>query len=70
ASVSATGLRARPLAEKAAVVADVRERLWPLIARGTVKPVVHQELPMADAAQAHRMLDEGGVFGKIILRAG
>ncbi|MGH3440177.1 MAG: NAD(P)H-quinone oxidoreductase, partial [Sciscionella sp.] len=51
ASVSATGLRARPLAEKAAVVADVRERLWPLIARGTVKPVVHQELPMADAAQ-------------------
>jgi len=67
ASVAATGLRARPVAEKAAIVADVRAGLWPLISRGAVKPVVHRVLPMPDAAQAHRLMEEGGVFGKIVL---
>lgn len=69
ASVTATSLRARPLEEKAAIVADVRARLWPLVEQGSVAPVIDQVLPMSNAAEAHRALDAGGVFGKILLAA-
>ncbi|NKQ53525.1 NAD(P)H-quinone oxidoreductase [Amycolatopsis sp. K13G38] len=67
ASVSGTTLRARPVEDKGRIVADVRERLWPLVAQGTIQPVVGQAIPMAEAGNAHRALDEGGVFGKILL---
>ena len=69
ASVFAAGLRFRPLEQKAAIVADVRERLWPLVAEGAVKPIIGQVVPMAEAASAHRALEEGSVFGKILLAA-
>jgi putative PIG3 family NAD(P)H quinone oxidoreductase len=69
ASVFAAGLRFRPLDQKAAIVADVRERLWPLVAEGLVKPVIGQVVPMAEAAAAHRVLEEGSVFGKVLLAA-
>jgi putative PIG3 family NAD(P)H quinone oxidoreductase len=69
ASVFAAGLRFRPLEQKAAIVADVRERLWPLVEDGSVKPIVGQVLPMAEAASAHRALEEGSVFGKVLLAA-
>jgi NADPH:quinone reductase-like Zn-dependent oxidoreductase len=69
ASVFAAGLRFRPLDQKAAIVADVRERLWPLVEDGSVKPIIGQVVPMAEAASAHRMLEEGSVFGKILLAA-
>ncbi|WET79913.1 NAD(P)H-quinone oxidoreductase [Amycolatopsis sp. QT-25] len=68
-SVYAAGLRSRPLEQKAAIVADVRERLWPLVEQGSVKPIVGQVLPMAEAASAHRALEEGTVFGKVLLAA-
>ncbi|RSN37125.1 NAD(P)H-quinone oxidoreductase [Amycolatopsis sp. WAC 04169] len=68
-SVYAAGLRSRPLAQKAAIVADVRERLWPLVEQGSVKPIVGQVVPMAEAASAHRALEEGTVFGKVLLAA-
>lgn len=70
ASVSGTGLRTRPVdgpGGKAAIIADVTERLWPLLATGRVTPVVHEVVPMAKAADAHRALEEGGVFGKLVL---
>ncbi|RJQ91980.1 NAD(P)H-quinone oxidoreductase [Amycolatopsis panacis] len=69
AGVYAAGLRFRPLEQKAAIVADVRERLWPLVEQGSVAPVVSQVVPMAEAASAHRMLEEGTVFGKVLLTA-
>jgi putative PIG3 family NAD(P)H quinone oxidoreductase len=67
--VYAAGLRARPLEQKAAIVADVRERLWPLVEQGSVKPIVGQVLPMAEASSAHRVLEDGTVFGKVLLAA-
>jgi NADPH:quinone reductase-like Zn-dependent oxidoreductase len=67
--VFAAGLRFRPLEQKAAIVADVRERLWPLVEQGTVKPVIGQVVPMAEAASAHRALEDGTVFGKVLLAA-
>lgn len=70
-SVAAVGLRGRPVDGphgKAAICADVVARLWPMFGDGRVTPVVHAVLPLADAAQAHRMLAAGGVVGKIVLR--
>jgi len=69
AEVFAAGLRFRPLDQKAAIVADVRKRLWPLVERGSVKPIVGDVVPMAEAASAHRMLEEGEIFGKVLLAA-
>lgn len=68
AEVHATSLRARPLDEKAAIVAAVRENVWPLIESGKVRPIIDRELPMADAAQAHQVMEESRHFGKILLR--
>ncbi|MFD5635703.1 NAD(P)H-quinone oxidoreductase [Streptomyces sp. NPDC127077] len=69
AAISATSLRARPLGEKAAIVAAVREHVWPLIDSGRVRPVVDRELPMSDAAGAHRVLEESSHIGKVLLVA-
>lgn len=70
-TIRATGLRGRPrqgAASKAEIVADVRARLWPLVADGTVKPVVHATLPITQAAEAHRLLDGKATVGKVVLR--
>ncbi|MFI8422079.1 NAD(P)H-quinone oxidoreductase [Streptomyces sp. NPDC085479] len=67
AAVMATTLRARPLQEKAAIVAAVREHVWPLVEGGTVRPVVDRTLPMPDAAEAHRVLESGAHVGKVLL---
>ena len=67
ASVIGTTLRSRPVSEKAAIVAAVREHVWPLIEAGKVRPVVHASLPMADAAEAHRLLESSAHLGKVLL---
>ncbi|WP_329572375.1 NAD(P)H-quinone oxidoreductase [Kitasatospora sp. NBC_01266] len=68
AAVVATSLRPRPLAEKAAIVAAVREHVWPLIESGVVKPVIDRVLPLTEAAQAHRALEAGEQVGKVVLQ--
>ncbi|WP_129307908.1 NAD(P)H-quinone oxidoreductase [Streptomyces sp. L2] len=67
AAISATSLRARPLGEKASIVAAVREHVWPLLAAGHVRPVVDRELPMPEAAEAHRVVEASGHIGKVLL---
>ena len=67
AAVIATSLRARPVEEKATIVAAVREHVWPLVEAGRVRPVVHSRHPLAAAAQAHREMEESGHIGKILL---
>jgi len=67
AAVIATSLRARPAAEKATIVAAVREHVWPLIASGRVRPVVQSRHPLADAATAHRELEASTHVGKVLL---
>ncbi|WP_228993732.1 NAD(P)H-quinone oxidoreductase [Streptomyces sp. DH8] len=69
AAVTATSLRGRPLQEKAAIVAAVREHVWPLVEDGVVRPVVDRTLPMADAAEAHRVLESSAHVGKVLLAA-
>jgi putative PIG3 family NAD(P)H quinone oxidoreductase len=67
AALLATALRARPPEEKATVVASVREHVWPLVGSGAVRPVVDRRLPMADAAEAHRVIEAGEAVGKVLL---
>jgi putative PIG3 family NAD(P)H quinone oxidoreductase len=67
ASVAATSLRARPRADKSRIVAGVGHQVWPLVEAGTVKPVVHAALPLAEAAEAHRMMEASDHIGKILL---
>ncbi|MFJ7208470.1 NAD(P)H-quinone oxidoreductase [Streptomyces sp. NPDC098789] len=67
ASISATSLRARPPGEKAAIVAAVREHVWPLIGDGRVRPVVHATYPMSGAAEAHRVMESSAHVGKLLL---
>ena len=67
ATISGTTLRARPLAEKAAIVEAVRYNVWPFVVDGRVRPVVDAVLPLAEAAEAHRRIASGDVIGKLLL---
>ncbi len=67
ASIHATTLRNQPVAEKSAIVAAVTDQVWPLVSAGTVRPVIEETVPMADAAKAHRIVEEGGHTGKVLL---
>ncbi|MGV9412351.1 NAD(P)H-quinone oxidoreductase [Nocardia sp. NPDC003693] len=72
-TVHATNLRRRPATgpgSKAEIIAEVREHLWPLVAAGAVAPIISAELPITEAAQAHRLLDSPETVGKVVLRVG
>lgn len=68
-AVMATTLRARPAEQKAAIVSAVRDRVWPLVEAGKIRPVIHCELPMSQAPEAHRIMAASTHIGKILLRA-
>ncbi|MCG5446769.1 NAD(P)H-quinone oxidoreductase [Micromonospora sp. NIE79] len=67
ASVTATSLRSRPLAEKAEIVQGVRDEVWPLVEAGRIRPIVDRRLPMTEAAEAHRLVQSNDHFGKVLL---
>ncbi len=69
AAVISTNLRGRPVAEKATICAAVVEHVWPLVADGTIRAVVGRTLPLAEAAEAHRLMESGENTGKILLVA-
>jgi putative PIG3 family NAD(P)H quinone oxidoreductase len=69
AAVIATTLRARPAAEKAAVCASVVEHVWPLVADGSVRTLVHATLPLDQAGEGHRIMEASDHIGKIVLTA-
>jgi NADPH:quinone reductase-like Zn-dependent oxidoreductase len=68
-AVIATSLRARPPEEKAAICASAVEHVWPLVAEGSVKTLVHTRLPLEKAQEAHRIMEASDHVGKIILTA-
>jgi putative PIG3 family NAD(P)H quinone oxidoreductase len=67
AAVIATSLRARPAGEKAAIVAAVREHVWPLVESGAGRPIIHSRHPLERAADAHREMEASTHIGKILL---
>jgi putative PIG3 family NAD(P)H quinone oxidoreductase len=71
AGIISTALRSRQVdgpSGKAAIVASVLANVWPMIADGRVRPIIGAELPIEEAAEAHRLLNSGDVHGKVLLR--
>ncbi len=66
-TITGSTLRPRTVAQKAAIAAALRQNVWPLMQAGKVKPVIHATLPLAEAAQAHAMMEESRHIGKIVL---
>jgi putative PIG3 family NAD(P)H quinone oxidoreductase len=69
AAVFSASLRARPVGEKTTICAAVAEHVWPLVADETVRAIVGRTLPLAEAAEAHRLMESGESTGKIVLVA-
>jgi putative PIG3 family NAD(P)H quinone oxidoreductase len=66
-AVISTSLRGRPLGEKATICAAVVEHVWPLVADGTIRPIIERTVPLAEAATAHALMESGSHTGKIVL---
>ena len=66
-TLTGSTLRTRSVEEKGAIALDVERKVWPLIAARQVAPVVDRSLPLASAADAHRLLEAGEIVGKIVL---
>ncbi|RLV57346.1 NAD(P)H-quinone oxidoreductase [Aeromicrobium phragmitis] len=67
AAVTATSLRARPAGEKTTIVQQMTGQVWPLIADGAVRPIVHATMPLEQVARAHEVMEESSHRGKLIL---
>ena len=66
-TITGSTLRPRPVAFKGAIARALREHVWPLIAAGTVRPVIYRTFAAADAAQAHALMESNQHTGKIVL---
>lgn len=66
-TITGSTLRARPVAFKAAIAGKLRERVWPLISAGQIRPVIAKTFPAVQAAQAHALMESNGHIGKIVL---
>jgi NADPH2:quinone reductase len=66
-TLTGSTLRSRTVAQKAAIAGAVRHGVWPLLATGRVRPVIHATFPLADAADAHRLMETSTHIGKIML---
>ena len=66
-TITGSTLRPRPVAFKGAIAQALREHVWPLLASGAVKPVIHATFPAAQAAQAHALMESNQHVGKIFL---
>jgi NADPH2:quinone reductase len=66
-TLTGSTLRARPVADKGVIAAQVHEHVWPLFESGAVKPIVHATFPLKDAAAAHRLMESSTHIGKIVL---
>jgi putative PIG3 family NAD(P)H quinone oxidoreductase len=69
-TVTGSTLRPRSVADKGAIAASLRARVWPLIEAGKVGPIIQETFPLADAARAHAALEGGDHIGKFMLTVG
>ena len=69
-TITGSTLRARGVAEKGAIAAALRERVWPLLELRRVAPVIEATFPLERAAEAHRVMEGGGHIGKLVLTTG
>jgi len=66
-TLTGSTLRARPVAEKGRIAAALREKVWPLLEAGGVKPMIHATFPLEQAEEAHRLMESSAHIGKIVL---
>jgi len=69
-TITGSTLRPRTVAQKAEIAVELREKVWPLIEAGKVKPLIHKTFPLADAAAAHALMESSTHIGKIMLVCG
>ena len=69
-TITGSTLRARPDAQKAKIAAELEAQVWPLLAAGKVKPVIHETFALGDVVAAHRLMESSAHIGKIMLRVG
>jgi NADPH:quinone reductase len=69
-TLTGSTLRARTVAQKAAIATALREKIWPLIESGSVSPLIHATFPLEQARQAHEMMESSSHLGKILLVTG
>jgi NADPH2:quinone reductase len=65
--ITGSTLRPRPVEFKGAIAKSLREKIWPLIEAGKIKPVVYKTFPLAQASEAHRLMESSQHIGKIVL---
>jgi len=66
-TLTGSTLRPRPVEEKGRIAAALEREVWPLLAGGTVRPLIHRTFPLADAATAHALMESSAHIGKIVL---
>jgi len=66
-TITGSTLRPRPVAFKAQIARELRERVWPLLAAGTIKPVIYKTFALEEAAAAHALMESSTHVGKIVL---
>jgi NADPH:quinone reductase len=66
-TLTGSTLRSRTVAQKAAVADAVRQHVWPLLADGRVRPIIYATFPLAEASEAHRLMETSNHIGKIVL---
>ncbi|MFV0475419.1 MAG: NAD(P)H-quinone oxidoreductase [Pikeienuella sp.] len=66
-TLTGSTLRPRSIAEKAAIASRLREKVWPLVEAGAVKPVMAKSFPLEEAEAAHRLMESSAHIGKIVL---
>ena len=66
-TITGSTLRARPVADKGAIAAELWQHVWPLLESGAVKPIVHATFPLRHAAEAHRVMESSAHIGKLLL---
>jgi putative PIG3 family NAD(P)H quinone oxidoreductase len=69
-TLTGSTLRPRTVEEKGAIARELEQKVWPLLERGEVSPVIHAAVPLREAAEAHRLLESGEVVGKVVLTTG
>ncbi|HEY7687911.1 MAG TPA: NAD(P)H-quinone oxidoreductase [Dongiaceae bacterium] len=69
-TITGSTLRPRSVAEKGVIAQALREKVWPLLEAGKIAPVIHATFPLAQAAEAHRLMESSAHVGKIVLVAG
>jgi NADPH2:quinone reductase len=66
-TITGSTLRPRPVAFKGAIAQSLLRNVWPLLEAGKIRPVIHSEFPLAQARDAHALMDAGEQIGKIVL---